>query len=244
MALLWATVGLICGSVLNLLVHRLLRMEKASEPVESYHRPAGRPFYCQSVLLYALVGRLLARRKYAGWPGRKPAIVELSTAITFGLLYLRFGPDPRLLLASLYTSILIVVFVVDWRRHLIFDLVTFPTMAASVLLTPLVFGMPITMSLLGLAVGGIIFGAIYGLGYVIFRREALGQGDVKLAMVLGGMMGFPAIIVVLLVTSLVGGAAALVLMASGRSGREFMPYGTAMCVGGYVTFFLNVPSLY
>jgi len=243
MVLLWAFAGLIAGSLVNVLIHRLLRIERESEPVESFRLAAPCPFYCQSSLLYVLARRA-GRSGCDGGPGRMATVVELSTAVAFGLLYLRFGPDPRLLLASLYSCILVVVFVVDWQRHLIFDLVTFPSMLLGVLLTPLFFGTPVTMSLLGLAVGGIIFGALYGIGYLIFHREALGQGDVKLAMVLGAMMGFPAIVVVLLVTSIIGGIAALALVVSGRSGREFMPYGTAMCLGAFATFFLNIPSLY
>ncbi len=243
MSLVWVLAGLLAGSLVNLLIYRLLRIERESEPVESFRRAEPRPFYCQSLVLYALA-RLAGRPSHDGRPGRTAAAVEFSTAAAFGLLYLRFGPDPRLLLASFYSCIFVVVFVVDWQRHLIFDLVTFPSMALGVLLTPLFFGMPVIMSLLGLAVGGIIFVALYGFGYLVFRKEALGQGDVKLAMVLGAMMGFPAIVVVLLATSIIGGVAAMALIVSGRSGREFMPYGTAMCLGAFVTFFLNVPSLH
>lgn len=243
MPLLWGLAGLLAGSLVNLLIYRLLRIERGSEPVKSFQLAAPCPLYCQSFILY-VPARLIGRSGRDGSPGRTAAAVELSTAAAFGLLYLRFGPDPRLLLASFYSCILVLVFVVDWRRHLIFDLVTFPSMLLGVILTPLIFGMPVVMSLLGLAVGGIIFAALYGLGYLIFRREALGLGDVKLAMVLGAMMGFPAIMVVLLATSIVGGVAALGLIVSGRSGREFMPYGTAMCLGAFATFFLNVPSLY
>ncbi len=243
MLLLWALAGLLGGALVNLLIYRLLQIEREAEPVESFRRADPRPLFCRSFVLYAFA-RLTGRPSCDGGPGRTAGLVELSTAVAFGLLYLRFGADPRLLPASLYSCVLVTVFVVDWQRHLIFDLVTFPSMALSVLLTPIFFGMPLVMSLLGLAVGGVIFAVLYGIGYLVFRREALGQGDVKLAMVLGAMVGFPAIVVVLLVTSIIGGIAALALVVSGRSGREYMPYGTAMCLGAFATFFLNVPSLH
>jgi prepilin signal peptidase PulO-like enzyme (type II secretory pathway) len=242
MALLWAFAGLVAGSLVNLAIHRLLQIERESEPVESFRPPTSRPFYCRSSLMHT-VACLVGRSSRDEGPGWTSVFVELFTALAFGLLYLRFGLDPRLIVASLYSCIMAVVFVVDWKRHLIFDMVTFPSMVLGLLLTPLFFGMPVIMSFLGLAVGGGIFASLYGLGYLIFHKEALGQGDVKLAMVLGAMMGFPAIVIVLLVTSIIGGVAALAFIVSGRSGREFMPYGTAMCLGAFVTFFLNVPSL-
>jgi leader peptidase (prepilin peptidase)/N-methyltransferase len=244
MALLWALAGLMAGCLLNLLIHRLLRMEKASEPVESFQSPAPRPIYCQSAMLYFLAGRRSRRPGCDSGPERFAWGVELFTALAFGLLYFRFGLDPKLLAASFYSCILMVVFVIDWRRHLIYNVVTYPSMVAAVLLTPFLFGMPITMSLLGLAAGGIIFGGLYVLGRLVFRREALGQGDVDLAMLLGAMMGFPAIVMTLLLTSLIGGIAAVALLVRGRSGAEYMPYGTAMCLGAYATFFLNIPSLF
>lgn len=243
MAILWALAGLLAGSLLNLVIHSLLRMEKEAEPVESFVPPTVRPWQCQSALLYAIFGRSLPHSVCGAGPGRIAAGVEIATALAFLLLFLRFGFQTRLIAASLYTCVLVVVFVVDWRRHLIYRIVTYPSALLALFLTPLAFDMPFYAGILGLAVGGLVFGLLYGLGLLIFRREAMGRGDVDLAMLLGAMMGFPAIVVALLATSVVGGLTAIGLLAGGRSGRTYMPYGTAMCLGTFVTFFLNVPSL-
>jgi leader peptidase (prepilin peptidase)/N-methyltransferase len=243
MAILWALVGLLAGCLLNVAVHSLLRMEKDSEPLESFVVPEPRPWRCQSALLYALFGRRMGLPGCETAPGRSAWGVEAATALAFLLLFLRFGLDTRLLLASLYTCVLVIVFVVDWRRHLIYRIVVYPSTLLALFLTPLVFQMPLWAGVAGAAVGWLVFALLYGLGLLVFRKEAMGRGDVDLAMLLGAMMGFPAIMVVLLATSVIGGITAIGLLASGRSGRAYMPYGTAMCLGAFVTFFLNVPSL-
>ncbi len=243
MTILWALAGLLAGSLLNLAIHRLLRMEKECEPVETFEPPAPNPFYCQSALLYLLVGKLARRARGKARPWWIALGVELSTAVAFALLSMHFGPDPRLLLASLYTCVLVVIFVVDWRRHLIYRVVVYPSILLSLVLTPLVFHVPLYSGLLGLVVGGGVFAAVYGLGLLVFRKEAMGWGDVELAMLLGAMMGFPAIMMVLLATSIFGGIASVALILTRRAMQSYMPYGTAMCLGAFATFFLSIPSL-
>lgn len=240
MVFLWALVGLIAGSALNLLIHRLLRMEKQSEPVITYKPPEPRPLRQQSPLLYVLSAPLRRRDSVASRPGAIALGVEVSTAAAFALLWLRFGLDARLLLASVYACVMVVVFVVDWQRHLIYRIVVLPVTLLSLLLTPLVFQMPPYASILGLLTGGFFFAAVFFLGLLIFHVEAIGWGDVELAMMLGAMLGFPAILVAMLVTSLFGGVASVALIARRRSMRSYMPYGTAMCLGAFTTFFLNV----
>ncbi|HEX9015564.1 MAG TPA: A24 family peptidase [Chloroflexota bacterium] len=239
MVFLWALVGLFAGSALNLLIHRLLRMEKLSEPVATFKPPEPRPLHRQSALLY-LMSTLAGRRdEAASWPGAIALGVELSTAAAFGLLWLRFGQDTRTLLASAYACVMVVIFVIDWQRHLIYRIVVLPVTLLSLLLTPLVFQTPAYSSILGLLTGGFFFGMVFFLGLLIFRVEAIGWGDVELSLMLGAMLGFPAIVAAMLVTSLFGGVASVALLARRRSMRSYMPYGTAMCLGAFTTILLN-----
>lgn len=243
MALLWALVGLAVGPLLNLLIYRLPRLERLTAPVECPHCHVRRPLWAQSALLASLLG-YRGRCGGCGKPPERYAVaVELAAGVAFWLLYPRFGSSPMLLLASLYSCILLVVFVIDWQHRLILNRVTYPSILLAVLLTPLVAEVPLAMTLLGLAVGGVTFALVYAFGYLLYRQEVLGLGDVKLAMLLGAMLGFPAIMVMLLLGSLVGAAGASVLMfGRRRSGRDFMPYGTAMCLGAFATFFVTIPS--
>ncbi len=100
------------------------------------------------------------------------------------------------------------------------------------------------MTLLGVAIGGLTFGGLYVAGLFVSRQEVLGLGDVKLALLLGAMMGFPTIMVALLLGSFFGALAAVALLVSRKgSSRDYMPYGTALCLGAFVAFFVDASSL-
>ena len=157
------------------------------------------------------------------------------------MLFTRFGASPELILYSLYSSVLIVVFFIDWQHRLILNRVTYPGIVMSLILTPVLSSMTPQMALLGLAIGGLVFGLMYAGGYLIYRQEVLGMGDVKLAMLLGAMLGFPNIIFALLIGSLVGAVAAVLMLLTRRqASHDFMPYGTSMVVGAFATLFVGV----
>ena len=244
MALLWALVGLLVGSFLSLAIYRLPRLEKLTAPVVCPRCHVRMPVYARSALLAYLLG---SRGRCGGCdaaPSWQAIAAELATGIAFWLLFLRFGPSPRLLLTSLYTCVMVVVFFIDWEHRLILNRITYPGILLSILLTPILSQVTPTMTLLGVGIGGLAFGLLYVVGYLVYRQEVLGMGDVKLAMLLGAMTGFPAIVVALLLGSLVGAVVAVAMLASRRrSSRDFMPYGTAMCIGAFVTFLIDIPSL-
>lgn len=242
MAVLWALGGLAVGSLLNLLIHRLPRLERLGSPVDCPHCHARRAFYLQSALLSTLLGSRGKCRGCGAKPDGKAVAAELAAGVIFWLLFLKFGVSPQLLLYSLYSCVLIVVFFIDWQHRLILNSVTYPGILLALLLTPTVTTATPLMVLLGVATGGIIFGSLYGFGYLLYRQEVLGLGDVKLSLLLGAMLGFPTIVLALLLGSFVGALAAIAMLLSRRrSGRDFMPYGTAMCVGAFAAFFLDTP---
>ncbi len=242
LAVLWALAGLAIGPFLNLLIYRLPRLEKLAAPVVCPRCKQRRPAYTQSALVASILGGRGNCRECGSRPDRRAIGVELATGVAFWLLAWRFGPGPRLLLYSLYTCFLIVVFFIDWEHRLILNRVTYSGIGLAAILTPLLSQVPPLMVLLGVAVGGLTFGALYAGGYLLYRQEVLGMGDVKLAVMLGAMTGFPTIMVALLLGSFFGAVAGVLMLVSRRrSTRDFMPYGTAMCLGAFAVFFTDTP---
>jgi leader peptidase (prepilin peptidase) / N-methyltransferase len=240
LAILWALVGLAVGPFLNLLIHRLPRLEKLMAPPACPECRIGRPFRLQFALLALLLG---SRGRCGGCglpPSRLAAAAELATAAAFWLLFLRFDASPQLLLYSFYACILIVIFFIDWQHHLILNKVTYPGIVVAAILTPLLSPVTPLATLLGLVVGGFIFGLLYAGGYLLYRQEVLGLGDVKLAILIGAMLGFPSVMPALFLGSFVGALASLAVLVTRRhSGRDFMPYGTSMCAGAFAAFFVS-----
>ena len=68
----------------------------------------------------------------------------------------------------------------------------------------------------------------------------MGVGGVKLARVLGGVAGLAGGGLARLVSGVGGALADVAFLAMGRgSSRDYMPYGTAMCLGTFLTFLLD-----
>ena len=90
---------------------------------------------------------------------------------------------------------------------------------------------------LGALVGAGVMGAVYLL-LAVLPGGGVGGGDVRLAPVIGGLLGWlgsGALLVGLLAGFLVGGLAAVTLLALRRAGlRSTIAYGPAMCLGAWV----------
>ncbi|MGH2503311.1 MAG: prepilin peptidase, partial [Ktedonobacterales bacterium] len=85
---------------------------------------------------------------------------------------------------------------------------------------------------------GLIFLLFYGLGWLLYRQEALGFGDVKLALLVGALVGWPGLVTALFATAIIAAILSLLLLASGSvERRAFIPFGVFMALGAAITLF-------
>ena len=86
-------------------------------------------------------------------------------------------------------------------------------------------------SLLGVAVGWMVFRFVQFLGMLVARQEAMGWGDVKYAAALGAFLGWQHALLAFLLSFFLGAlfAVPLLLSREGR-GKEPIPFGTFMSV--------------
>ena len=158
-----------------------------------------------------------------------------ATAVFLALLTTNTQHWLTLPFNTLYIAILILIIVIDLEHKLIFNQVTYPGTAVVLLGSFLVDDNSIGLALAGTAVGGFIFYVIYWVGSRLFGDGALGFGDVKLAMLLGAMLGFHRIFFGLLLGVLLGGLISLLLLLTRRVSRhDALPYGQYLALGGIV----------
>ena len=159
--------------------------------------------------------------------------MEISTGALFAALFLRLGLSWLLAVCSLYAAILVLVFVVDLEHRLILNVVTFPSIVLAVVLGFLVPGLSALSGFLGGLFYGGLFLALYILSVIIYKREdALGQGDVKLALFIGLITGMPGAFIAALIGTLLGAVVGLWTMVVRRaSSKSTMPYGTSLVIG-------------
>lgn len=257
--------GACVASFLNVCIWRLPRNESVVRPAS--HCPncnaAIRWYQNIPVISYiALGGKCASCRKPISM---RYTVVELLGGILFLVAYLQwampaaFGDMPvaglrplldfRCVLAYwLVISGLILGSFIDLEHFYLPDRVTIGGMLlgvpASVLIPELQLERTWLDSLCW-SVGGLAFGFLFlwGMGWMfskLFRKDALGFGDVKLMGAVGAFFGPTAVLFVLIVSSLVGSAAGVALMIRGRArlgGFTAVPYGPFIAVATLVWMF-------
>ncbi len=164
--------------------------------------------------------------------------VELFSALLFAYLWGRFGPSWRLLVLTSYCSFLLLIAVIDLRYQLVLNVLIYPAAVVALLLRFVPPGEDALTTLLGGAVGLTFFSLV-----ALLRRGGMGAGDVKLAALIGLMVGFPQVVWALTLGILAGGVAALFLLLTQLKELEsYMPYAPFLCLGAAITLVYN-PTL-
>ena len=180
-------------------------------------------------------------RQGALW--RRP-LLTLGTALAFVVGWLRLGDDPwHLGLVWFYSAWLLVVLVIDLEHRRVLNLMlppaAFVALLASLAATLGFITLPsLANTLIAGGAGFLLFLLIYILG----RGQMMGAGDVKLAGVIGLMVGYPTVWTALITGILLGGLGALVLMIRGRANRRsYMAYGPYLALGALITLWFYWP---
>ncbi len=235
---LFAILGLLVGSFLNVCIDRLPQHKsiafppshceacqhklavKDLIPVFSYLRLRGRCRYCQASV---------PRRLF--W-------VELATAAIFALLYWHYGLSAQLGVMAFYACLFTIIFVIDLEHGLILNKVVYPSMVVALLLSLYPWpwfsesmGMRVAYAALGGAIGFVIFLLI-----ALVSRGGMGWGDVKLAALIGLATGFPLVFLAIIMGAILGGIVAVALLIAKKRGRrEAIPFGPFLALAAMVT---------
>lgn len=226
--------GLLIGSFLNVVAHRLPRGESLVRP--GSHCPgcgaAVRPYDNVPVLSWLVLrGRCRDCGEPISW---QYPLVELATAMLFAAVVAARDDAAGIAIGLILVTALVPIVVVDLERRLIPNLITGPA-AVAVLVAGLLLdigGVPEQL-IAGAAAGG------FFLFFAMLYRKGMGMGDVKLAGVMGLSLGravAPALLIALVAGALVG---ILVIARLGsREGRKVgVPFGPFLALGAVVALF-------
>jgi len=223
--------GLLIGSFLNLCIDRLPKGESILWP-RSRCESCGRELRARElvpVLSYLL---LRGRCRHCGvaLPARLP-LVEAGTGLVFFFLWHVYGPGRELLLASLYSAILIVISGIDLEHQLIPNRLVYPASLVAIAIALLRSGQEAWKALSGGMVGLSLLWLI-----ALLWRGGMGMGDVKLAGLAGLIVGLPGVLVALFVAFLLGGATGgVLLLARRKGGKDLLPFGPFLGLATLVT---------
>ena len=151
----------------------------------------------------------------------------------------KLAPAALLALYGLATLALLLIFVTDLEHHLILDVITYPAIIGLLAVGIILNHRMLFFMVVGALISGALFGVCYALAYLIYHTDALGLGDVKLAVLIGLLIGWPAIINALFCGTLAGAATGIVLMIAQRADRHTMiPLGTGLSLGAFLALLL------
>jgi leader peptidase (prepilin peptidase)/N-methyltransferase len=158
-------------------------------------------------------------------------VVELLTMAVFVAHYIVLGADILLVPRLLFASSLIVLFAIDLEHRLLPNVITLPGIVVGFAFSLLVAPGPVS-SLVGILVGG---GVLWLIGEVYYRyagQEGMGGGDVKMLAMIGAFLGWELTLVTLVLSSVLGSLAGILMLATGRGGMKYaLPYGTFLALG-------------
>lgn len=246
--------GLLIGSFLNVVIHRLPLIMEAEDKGDtttsdsgerqlSLAWPASHCPLCErpirAIENIPLVSYLGLRGRCAGCGGRispvYPMVEAISAALPAGIA-LMLADAGQAWAAAVIVWLLIPAVVIDLRLHLLPDALTLPLLwaglSASAIFQP--FASP-EAAILG-AVGG--YGSLFAVAWMAeayYGRPALGLGDAKLLAALGAWLGWQALAPVVFLAAALGAAAALPgLLTRRMSPGAEAPFGPMLAIAGLV----------
>ena len=228
--------GLIVGSFCNVCIYRIPKNESIIYPAS--HCPKCRttikPVDNIPLLSYILLkGRC---RNCGSKISIQYPVVELLTVIIYLIIYLIYGLSIQSLIYIILSSALIIIAFIDLNEQIVPDVISLPGIGVGLILSFFVPYLSFINSALGVVVGGGIILIIALVGSMIFKKEAMGGGDVKLAAMIGAFLGWRYTIISLFLGFFLGALAGIFLILSKiKSKEEMVPFGPFIALGSLIT---------
>ncbi len=271
LALVFAAIfGLLVGSFLNVVIHRLPLMMQAQWQAEAAsivegaaeaQEPPAPPFnlvvprsrcpHCGHPITalenIPVVSWLLLRGRCSACKARisvrYPLIEVLSGALALSAVW-QYGVTLAGIAAACLCFALIALAFIDFDTQLLPDDITLPLLWAGLLLNLSATFVPLQEAVVGAVAGYLLLWSIYWVFRLLTGKEGMGYGDFKLLAALGAWFGWQAIPAIILLASLVGAAVGIALMVFARHGRDIpIPFGPYLAGAGVLTLFFSKPLM-
>ena len=254
----YALLGLLVGAFLKLCADQLPRWRRLRRRPFCPYCDEPRPWWAWAGTLAFLRFKPQCQHCSAPISWRHP-LTELGTAALYAFLWYRYamnGEMVYLVLYTVYSTIFVLVIVIDVEHRLILNVVMYPAWAFALLgsfvnPTPYFY----RLALIGGAVGFGVLLLVYWLGLLFVKvlskmrgrpihAVAFGFGDVRLGAFIGLVLGFPDVLTAIFFAILLGGFAGLLywfvraVVLRRYSLFTPIPYGPFLAIGAmYVLFF-------
>jgi leader peptidase (prepilin peptidase) / N-methyltransferase len=252
--------GLMIGSFLNVVVHRLPKMMERDwalqcaelrgetpAPTEPFSllRPRSRCPHCSRpvgalenvpVLSFLVLrGRCRGCGKPISW--RYP-VVEALTGLLFGFVAWKLGATLAGVSAMGFVAAMVALTFIDLDTQLLPDDITLPLLWAGLLLNITGTFTDLPSAVIGAVAGYLTLWSVYWLFKLTTGKEGMGYGDFKLLAAIGAWLGWQMLPLTILLSSFVGALVGIGLIVVARQGRNVpIPFGPYLAVAGIIALF-------
>ncbi len=257
--------GLIVGSFLNVVIHRLpIMMERQwrhqcrefmagegetppQHPLEEARydliTPGSRCPHCghhiRAMENIPVVSYLVQRGRCTACKApispRYP-LIELTSAVLSMIVVWQLGFTAAAGAALVLTWSLVSLSAIDIDHQILPDTITLPLLWAGLLLNLYGLFADIHSSVIGTVAGYLSLWTVYKAFKWFTGKEGMGYGDFKLLAMLGAWLGWQALPVIILLSSVVGAAVGIALIAArGQDKNVPIPFGPYLASAGWLT---------
>jgi leader peptidase (prepilin peptidase)/N-methyltransferase len=258
--LIASVLGLLVGSFLNVVIHRLPHMMQrewreqcawmdgntvAAIPPYNLVLPRSACPSCQHEIAWyenipvlswlALKGRCSG----CGVPiSKRYPLVEILTSVLFGYAAWRWGVGMQTLAAWVLLASLVALAFIDLDTQLLPDSITLPLAWAGLLVNLNGVFCPLDQALIGAVVGYFVLWSIYHLFKLLTGKEGMGFGDFKLLAALGAWLGWKMLLPIVLAASFSGALVGIgFIVLAGHDRAKPIPFGPWLALGGLIALF-------
>ena len=252
--------GLLIGSFLNVVIHRLPKMleqqwaaeyahyaaegaeaSEAQAPAISLSHPRSTCPNCGHAIRWyqniPVLSYLALRGRCAGCARRislRYPLVELITAALFAFCAWRWGVTPTGAVWCLFCAVIVALAAIDWDTTLLPDDLTLPLLWAGLLAAALQWtDVPLFSAVMGAAAGYLSLWSVYWGFKLATGKEGMGYGDFKLFAALGAWFGWQALVPIILMASVIGAIVGIAMkLTSGLREGGYVPFGPFLAGAG------------
>ncbi|MFH1710432.1 MAG: prepilin peptidase [bacterium] len=164
-------------------------------------------------------------------------VVEALTALLFLVFYIKAGISFQLIAFLIFTTLLILISFIDIEHMIIPDFLVLT--GIGVALAYSVYGGNLTESLIGICFSFLFMFILGAAARLALKKEALGDGDIKLLVMFGAFMGIENTLISVFIASVLGATAGILLILLKRLKREdYIPFAPFLALGAVVSILI------
>ena len=234
--------GLMIGSFINVVVHRLKTQEKIFPGRSHCPKCKKQISWYDNIPILSFIllrGRCRHCHKKISW---EYPLVELACGSLFLFNALVILGNQNLLTLNaialfdlgasfIFTGFFIIIFLYDLKYYLILDQLSIPLIIFALIINLFNY------SLKNLIIGGIIGLGFFALQYFLSKGQWIGEGDLRLGLAIGFILGFPKVFLGIGLAYFLGSIIAVILLATRKKSlTSKIPFGPFIVLATYLIF--------